>query len=372
VDGINSFLLPNSKEFEPRPLRANIASCFRGCDTYGTGFIFSNAVGAVAGSIEEMNNLIAQNPRNAERIMPFIGGKELATHPQQHPHRYAINFADMSLDQAREWPDLLAIVIEKVKPERDKLGGYSVAERRRDYWWQYGTYTPALYRAIEGAVRVLAISQTTTFICFEFLPTKMVFSHKLIVIRIRYAHREFACLQSRLHEIWAVTLGSTMKDDPVYSPPDCFSTFPFPTGFELNAEIETTGRAYHKHRAELMVRRNEGLTKTYNRFHNSVDSTPDLVRLRELHAAMDVAVLRAYGWEDLAERAAPQHLDEANEDDQKYQGRYFWPAAFRDEVLARLLALNAERFEQERKAGLNPAPIKDVDDEGEGDSEAAA
>ncbi len=32
--------------------------------------------------------------------------------------------------------------------------------------------------------------------------------------------------------------------------------------------------------------------------------------------------------------------------------RYRWPEDFRDEVLARLLALNAERAEQERLTGL--------------------
>lgn len=37
-------------------------------------------------------------------------------------------------------------------------------------------------------------------------------------------------------------------------------------------------------------------------------------RLRELHAAMDRAVLEAYGWHDLAARAAPIFLDESNED----------------------------------------------------------
>jgi hypothetical protein len=51
----------------------------------------------------------------------------------------------------------------------------------------------------------------------------------------------------------------------------------------------------------------------------------DIQRLRELHAAMDRAVLEAYGWRDLAARAAPVFLDETNEDDHTYQGRLFWP-----------------------------------------------
>jgi hypothetical protein len=48
-------------------------------------------------------------------------------------------------------------------------------------------------------------------------------------------------------------------------------------------------------------------------------------------------------------------LDATNEDDHIYQGCLFWPSAFRDEVLARLLALNAERAAAERAAGLAPA-----------------
>jgi hypothetical protein len=69
---------------------------------------------------------------------------------------------------------------------------------------------------------------------------------------------------------------------------------------------------------------------------------------------MDVAVLCAYGWDDLADRAAPEFLTEASESDHRYQGRLFWPAAFRDEVLARVLELNRARAEEERRLGLSP------------------
>jgi hypothetical protein len=67
---------------------------------------------------------------------------------------------------------------------------------------------------------------------------------------------------------------------------------------------------------------------------------------------MDVAVLRAYGWNDLADQAEPEFLTEDSEPDHRYQGRLFWPAPFRDEVLSRLLALNAERAEEERRLGV--------------------
>jgi len=97
-----------------------------------------------------------------------------------------------------------------------------------------------------------------------------------------------------------------------------------------------------------MIARDQGMTPTYNRFHARTDDAADIVELRRLHHAMDEAVLRAYGWDDLASAAAPQFLDEASEDDHRYQGRLFWPAPFRDALLARLLRLNEERAMAER------------------------
>ncbi len=85
---------------------------------------------------------------------------------------------------------------------------------------------------------------------------------------------------------------------------------------------------------------------------------------------MDRAVLEAYGWHDLAARAAPIFLDETNEDDHTYQGRLFWPSDFRDEVLARLLALNAERHAEEVRLGIAPGMKgKREDDEEAGDED---
>ena len=111
-----------------------------------------------------------------------------------------------------------------------------------------------------------------------------------------------------------------------------------------------------------MINNNEGPTKTYTRFHDPDERSPDILTLRELHAAMDRAVLEAYGWHDLAEKATCEFLPdyEDDEDDEeepsgrrcKKPWRYRWPDDFRDEVLARLLDLNQKRAEEERLAGL--------------------
>jgi hypothetical protein len=153
-----------------------------------------------------------------------------------------------------------------------------------------------------------------------------------------------------------------------FSPSDAFETFPFPLGHGTDHALEAIGQTYHDHRAELMVAVNEGMTKTYNRFHKESETGPAIQRLRELHDEMDRAVLRAYGWDDLAETLKPEFLTEETEDDHTYQGRYFWPAAQRDLVLSRLLALNAERYAEEVRQGLHAKGrkrVRDEDDEGE-------
>jgi hypothetical protein len=98
-----------------------------------------------------------------------------------------------------------------------------------------------------------------------------------------------------------------------------------------------------------MIRNNEGLTKTYNRFHRPDEDAPDILKLRELHHAMDRAVLDAYGWHDLQPKC--DFLPEFDEEDDVGESsrlrpkryRYRWPDEIYDEVLARLLALNRER-----------------------------
>ena len=128
--------------------------------------------------------------------------------------------------------------------------------------------------------------------------------------------------------------------------------------------METAGREYYELRARLMVQNNEGLTKTYNRFHDPEEASPDILRLRELHAAMDRAVLEAYGWPDLIPQCQCEFLlDYEDEDDgaeetgrrRKKPWRYRWPDLVRDEVLARLLKLNAERAQEETLAGERAA-----------------
>ena len=94
-----------------------------------------------------------------------------------------------------------------------------------------------------------------------------------------------------------------------------------------------------------MLSRQEGLTATYNRFHDPAETAEDIAHLRRLHVEMDTAVAAAYGWQD---------LPLGHGFHETAQGlRYTISEAARREVLTRLLQLNHQRYAEEVKAGLH-------------------
>jgi hypothetical protein len=188
---------------------------------------------------------------------------------------------------------------------------------------------------------------------FTFIPDRIVFANTLDVFPFG-DESAFAILQGRTHEVWVRSLPSSMKDDLRYTPSDVFETFPFPSSWNHDAELHRVGCEYYEFRAALMVGNNEGLTSTYNRFHDRYETDPRVIQLRALHDAMDRAVLDAYGWTDIrptCEFLLDYEIDEEDWGNKRKPYRYRWPDEVRDEVLGRLLALNAERAKQEQLAG---------------------
>ena len=137
-----------------------------------------------------------------------------------------------------------------------------------------------------------------------------------------------------------------------YTPTDCFENFPFP---EMKDILIENGEEYYLFRREVMLANQEGLTSTYNRFNNPKEKSTDIVHLRELHVEMDNAVAAAYGWSD---------LDLGHGFHETPQGvRFTISEAARREVLARLLQLNHERYEEEIRQGLHDKDKKKAKDD---------
>jgi hypothetical protein len=138
---ITAFLFHAGGDEDPKPLRANSDKSFIGPYVYGMGFTFDDTDNSgLANPVSLMRELIARNPRNAERVFPYIGGEEVNESPAHAHHRWVINFEEMSEEDARiGWPDLLAIIDAKVRPYRLRLKDTGTDKRRKQYWWQFAS-----------------------------------------------------------------------------------------------------------------------------------------------------------------------------------------------------------------------------------------
>jgi hypothetical protein len=366
VKDITSYLYDRGGDEPPKTIIFNKRHSHHGSYIYGAGFTFDDA-DAGATPLDVAARILAQEPAYRQRILPYLGGDEILSDPKHEPRRLVINLNDLSEEEAREkWPLLLSIVEQKVRPERMKLKDNVDGKRYKANWWRWARHSSDLDRAKATLKRLLVHPFTSSHLAFVFVTPNIIVGSPHNVFSLTTDHA-FAVLQSRAHEVWVRFFTSTLEDRLRYVRSDCFETFVFPESFETITPLETSGQEYYEFRDALMVRNNEGLTKTSGRFHSPNESNPQIAKLRELHAAMDHAALEAYGWHDLAARAAPVFLDETNEDDYTYQGRLFWPSDFRDEVLARLLILNAERHAEEVRLGIAPGikggAATDEDDE---------
>jgi very-short-patch-repair endonuclease len=330
--------LDDEPEAEPKRLPQNEGGhLFSGDIVRGIGFVLEP---------EEAEELLTKNPRNADCLFPYLNGEDLNSHPEQKPSRYVICFHDWDLERAKQYPDLLRIVEERVKPERERLHGPG-DKRNREYWWQFGAYRHELRRAIAHLKRVLVRSRVSELHMLAFVPKGYIYGDATVVFAFDDDYH-FALLQSNVHEVWLRKYASTLRTDVRYTPTDCFDTFPFPPlEYERMAigewRIETmpeafqwaaiVGEEYHEYRQQIMLNRWIGLTKTYNLFHNPNCNDPDIVKLRELHTEMDKAILACYGWDDID----PQHDFYQND---RGQTRFTVSPQARREILEHLLDLN--------------------------------
>jgi len=344
TEGITPFLTSAGAAWgKPYTLIANIGKSFKGSDVSGMGFIMEP---------EEAYYLIEKDPRSQDVLFPYLNGDDLNSRPDQSPSRWVINFHDWPLEQAEIYSDCIKIVHEKVKPERSKNN----RKIYRDRWWQYAERRVALYAKIAEMKLVLVCPIVTKYLSFCLVPAKQVFTNKLCVFPFD-RERYLALLNSNLHDIWAREFSATLETRLQYANTDSFETFPFPNNLH---GLDDIGKCYHKHRQSIMLTRQEGLTKTYNRFHDPHEMAGDIVHLRELHKEMDEAVAHAYGWNDL-ELGHGFH-------ETKQGLRYTISEEARREVLGRLLRLNHERYAEEEAMGMHEKGAKGKNGRGKGNS----
>ncbi len=410
---ISSYLFPGGGDEEPRRLQPNKGKCFQWTIVLGMGFTFDDSPQAdddtvgTPSPLSTMRRIIDDHPDSEAAIHPYIGGEEVNSDPRHAHRRYVIDLGRGSEEECRQkYPALFSILEKKVKPKRLESAKKSNSAHgaRAAVWWQHYHRAADLYESISGKQFILANnSGASSYNCFALIPSGSIYANTLNVFALD-GFEWFAVLQSSVHDIFAWFFSSSLGDGLRYNPTDCFETFPIPLCLinenpeslstdRLETALEESGIKYKSLREELMISANQGLTATYNEFHDPSVKSKSIIQLRASHVEMDQAVLSAYGWNDVSTKCGfgldyldleedaqlPDELQDridsgelffcdAN-DALDFQGqlqaygavkakkrlpwRYRWPDAVRDDVLARLLALNAERYQEEVDQGLH-------------------
>jgi len=354
VKQVTAYLDDSSTYGNPFKIKQNEGKSFVGSYVLGKGFILDS---------NEVHQFIDTDYKYNDVIFPYLIGDDLNNNIDQAPSRWVINFFDWTEERAKDYYLCYKRLEDLIKPERQKNN----REGYRKYWWQHGEKRPELYRTIGKMDSAFAISRVTKQATFSIISTKIVASEATVIVALDDV-KCLAILNSNFHDSWAWKMCSTMGASTLrYSASEAFETFPFPQDIsqEQSILLDNFGKWHHEHRRQLMLNVKLGLTDIYNLFHFQNDlskckikggktlftdhltkttgticldeSVKEVNKLRELHRQMDIAVLDAYGWNDIDLRHDFYDVDYLPENDRV---RYTIHLDARKEILKRLLELN--------------------------------
>lgn len=310
-------------------LTANKGLCSPGMKLHGSGFIVSPDVAKTLG--------LGTRAGLEKHIRSYRNGRDLTAKPRGV---MVIDLFGLSDSQVRgAFPEVYQHLLEHVKTARQAQFDRSPTKDAQEYlsrWWTFGKPREELRPAMDGLSRYVVTVETATHRAFQFLDASIVPDNKLQVIPTEDP-LVLGYLSSRIHAVWALRAGGWLGqgNDPVYVKTRCFDPFPFPEPDSSTAiEIRAIAEELDKHRKDRQAQ-HLGLTLTemYNVLEKLRTGAPLddndrrikddglVLMLEEYHDRLDAAVARAYRW--------PVNLTD-------------------EQLLERLVALNAERAQEEK------------------------
>jgi Eco57I restriction-modification methylase/MmeI, target recognition domain len=314
-------------EVDCYPLLQNKGSCSDGVKIQGDGFIISN---------EERNHLISADRRNKDVIRPYITGMDMVQGVGCIPRAWIISFGTMSYEEASEFTEPFAVLVERVKPYRQSLMG----QIHEADFWKFWDKRELFFQRMRKHVRILACPSTSKYLIMAFIDKSWVASHSVKLFAFS-DDSAFSVMQSAIHEAWAREHSGKLRVHLAYNLTKAFASFPWPSALP-NSDV---GFQLGDIKAAISEQRQLGFTDIYNLYHDPDHASTDIQRLRDLHVEMDCDVATAYGWTDLK-------LDHGFYETK--EGIQFTVSEdVHREILARLLRLNHERYAEEVRQGLH-------------------
>ncbi|MCY3980035.1 MAG: N-6 DNA methylase, partial [Chloroflexi bacterium] len=186
--------------------------CFKGTDKGGKFNI----------SAEFAYQLIADDPRNAHVVRPWVNARNLVRVRQE---MWIIDFHQMKLEEASTYTLPMEYVKENIREKR-----LTNAEKlSRERWWLHQRPRPILRQRISetGIFRLICTPRHSKFRIFVWLDLKTLPDSANDVI-VRDDDYFFGVLHSRAHETWSLRMGTSLGPTPRNTQTTTFETFPFP------------------------------------------------------------------------------------------------------------------------------------------------
>ena len=265
--------------------------CFSGQVAGHEGFILSP---------KEAAAMIQADARNREVIHPFLIGRDMLT-GDGSLSEWVIDFQTRTVLEASTYPKPFAHVQSLVLPTREhkaQEGKTADGEQRSHhkgflkYWWRHSFDRPEMINLLATMPRYIVCSDTTKRPVFEFISQEIRPDHKLRVFAFADDY-SFGIMQSHAHWLWFVTKCSKLKSDFNYTSSTVFDTFPWPQSASVKQidDVALAGQRVRLVRAAVLEKMKGGLRALYRTLE-----LPGANPLRDAHAALDEAVLAAYGF----------------------------------------------------------------------------
>ena len=215
ADRINANLRSVADTTTARRLKENANICYM-ADTKGGAFDIQESV-----ALEMLRSPNPHGRPNSDVIVPWVNGLDVT---RRNRGMWMIDFGvDTLIEQAACYEAPFSHIQAEVKPARD-------ANKRKTYrekWWIHVEPRPAMRGALSVLPRFLVTISLGKHRLFVWMQRPTLPDHQLFAFA---RHDEYfsGVLQSRLHETWALRLGTQLETRPRYTSTTSFETFPFP------------------------------------------------------------------------------------------------------------------------------------------------
>lgn len=294
VEEINSALSDTQDVSAAEVLECNATPqiVFQGMTPGHKAFVLSKA---------ERSALVAGDAPSRAVVYPYLVGREMLS-GDGSPSRYIIDFEEKDVNEASRAAAAFARVRSTVLPTRQKEADNDKAKHGEvrshhkqflEYWWRLAWGRADMLAALRKLpTRFMVCSRVTKRPVIVFLDKAIRPGDALQTFAFADDY-SFGVLQSDTHWQWFITKCSKLNARFRYTPESVFDTFPWPqspTKKDIRA-VAAAGREVRAIRAKVLPTIKGGLRALYRTLE-----LPGHNPLKDAHAALDAAVLEAYGF----------------------------------------------------------------------------